>query len=315
MIKNGEVPMARRCVVVGLALAILAGWAASTEAAGVFIVSRAGVPAYNDAKAGFMQVAYASQLAGFNPKSVELNGTAADDAALAALKAQNPTIVYAVGSYAAKKVREAVPDAWVIYGMVYYPEVEGFSDDPKMIGIASLGPPNTLAGLLKALGGRTKGLVILHSDAIQKAVPNILSRLNAGGFEATAKSVASAKDLQSAFDAVKDQAKAILLLPDPVTSSPDAVRFVVSQCVASKIPPVSLNEGMVSDGVLCASFYPPASIGNQAAKVAQALLASGQPPQDRLVPPIEFQTALNVGTAGALGLKPPKGTRIEVTYE
>ena len=307
--------MARRCVVVGLVLAVLAGWAASAEAAGVFIVSRAGVTAYNDAKAGFMQMAYSLQLPGFNPKTVELNGTAADDAALAVLKAQNPSLVYAVGSYAARKVRESVPDAWVVYSMVYYPEVEGFTDDPKMVGVASLGPPKALAGLLKALGVKTKGLVFIHSAAIQKAVPGLLSKLNSEGFDGTAKSVASDKDLQAALDSVKDQAKLILLLPDPVTSNPDAVRFVVSQCIAAKIPPVSLSEAMVSDGALCGSFYPASAIGNQAAKVAQALLASGQVQGERVVAPIESQTALNKGTADAMRITPPKGLNIEVTYE
>jgi len=307
--------MARRCVVVGLALAVLAGWVVSTEAAGVFIVSRAGVTAYNDAKAGFMQMAYSLPLPGFNPKTVELNGSAADEAALAALKVQSPALVYAVGSYAARKVRETLPETWVVYGMVYYPEVEGFTDDPKMVGIASLGPPKALANLLKALGGKTKGLVVIHSEAVQKAMPGLLSRLATDGFEATAKSVASAKDLQPAFDAVKEQAKAILLLPDPITSSPDAVRFIVSQCVAAKIPPVSLSEILVSDGALCASFYPASAIGNQAAKVSQAILASNKAPSDRVVPPLESETALNSGTANALKITLPKDLRIGVTYE
>ena len=307
--------MATRCVVVGLALGILAGWVVPNEAAGVFIVSRAGVTAYNDAKAGFMQMAYSLQLPGFNPKTVELNGSAADETALAALKAQSPTLVYAVGSYAARKVREALPEVWVVYSMVYYPEVEGFTQDPKMVGIASLGAPKALASLLKVLGGRTKGLVVIHSEAIQKAIPGLLTRLDADGFEATAKSVASAQDLQPAFDSIKEQAKVIMLLPDPITSSPDAVRFIVSQCVASKIPPVSLSEALVSDGALCAAFYPSSAIGNQAAKVAQAILASNQAPPERVVPPLESETALNSGTARALSITVPKGLKVEVTYE
>lgn len=307
--------MVKRGLMVSLSLAFLAGGALSIQAAGVFIVSRAGVPAYNDAKSGFIQMAYSLQLQGFNPKSVDLNGTAADDVALASLKAQSPTLVFAVGSYAAKKVREAVPDAWVVYGMVYYPEVEGFVDDPKMVGIASLGPPKALAQLLKTLGAKTKGLYLIHSDAISRSVPNLISKLNSDGFDAQAKSVASEQDLQAAFDAVKDQAKLVMLLPDPVTKNPDAIRFVVSQCAGAKIAPVSLSESLVSDGMLCAAFYPPSGIGNQGARVAQTILASGQAPSDKLVPPIETATALNKGTASALGLNLPKGLRVEITYE
>lgn len=307
--------MAKRGLTVSLTLALLAGWALAAQAAGVFIVSRTGVPAYNDAKSGFIQMAYSLQLQGFNPKSVDLAGTAADDAALAGLKAQNPTLVFAVGSYAAKKVREAIPDAWVVYGMVYYPEVEGFVDDPKMVGIASLGPPKALAQLLKSLGSKTKGLYLIHAEATSRSIPNLISRLNSEGFDAQAKSVASEKDLQAAFESVKDQARLVMLLPDPVTKNPDAIRFVVSQCAAAKIPPVSLSESLVSDGMLCAAYYPPSGIGNQGARVAQAILASGQAPADKLVPPIETATALNKGTASAIGINLPKGLRVEVTYE
>lgn len=307
--------MIRRCIKwVGVA-AVLCAWAASAAASGVFIVSRAGVTAYNDAKAGFIQMAYSLQLPGFNPKVIDLAGTAADEAALAGLKAQNPSLVYAIGAYAARKVREAVPEAWVVYGMVYYPEAEGFTDDPRMVGIVSLGPPKALATMVKALGGKGKGIVILHSESISKAIPTIISRLNSEGFEAQARSMGSAGDMEAAFNSVKDQFRVILLLPDPITSNQDALRFLISQCAAAKILPVSLTEGLVAEGVLCASFYPADAVGNQAARVAQSVLASSKAPAERLIVPLEFKTALNKGTASALGVTVPKTLNVELTYE
>ena len=73
---------------VGMAIALLG--ASPLQAAGVFIVSPKGVEAFEGAKAGFIQMAYGVQMPGLNPKTVDLDGSAADDAALSALAAQNP---------------------------------------------------------------------------------------------------------------------------------------------------------------------------------------------------------------------------------
>lgn len=307
--------MSKRGLAAAVAFIAMAGACLAAQAAGVFIVSRAGVDAYNDAKAGFMQMAYTVQMQGFNPKSVDLDGSAADDAALNALKGQSPSVVFAVGAYAARKVRQAMPDVWIVYAMVYYPEVEGFTADPKMVGIGSLGSAKDLAGVLKTLGGKTKDMVVLYDQAIQASIPSLMDRLNAGGFDALAKPVAGAAGLQSAFDEIKDKARSVLVLPDPITANADALRYVISQCVENRIYPVSLVEGLVSNGVICAAFAPPDAIGNQAAKVAQQILTQGRAPDDKLVNPDTSALAVNKRTAEALKAKLPGNLRVEVMYE
>ena len=306
--------MARRFWVLALAAAVVLAWSLQASASGVFIVSRKGVDVYHDATAGFMQMAYSLQIPGFNAKTVELDGTGGDDATLAGLKGQSPSLVFAVGAYAAKKVRQAMPDVWIVYGMVYYPEAEGFTGDPKMVGVASLGPTKSLAASLKSLV-KGKSIVILHSRAIEAAIPPLVDRLNGEGLDAQSKPVADAAGLQAAFDAVKDQYRAILLLPDPITSNPDALRFLVSQCVNAGIAPVSLSESLVSGGVLLASFYPPDSVGNRAARAAADILSTGKAPDERVVAPTDSATAVNQGTAQALRIKFPKNFRPEVSYE
>ena len=304
--------MARHWMIVAVAVIALLAGAHSTVAGGVVIVSRTGVQAFKGAEAGFMQMAYTVQLPGFSPKVVELDGTAADDAALAALKAENPDVVFAVGSYAAKKVRQVLPTVWIVYGMVYYPEVEGLTGDPKMVGIDSLGPPKGLASLVKPMS-RSKSLVVLHSQSIMASVSSLVTALNSAGFDAQSKAVASVGDLQGAFQAVKDQFKILLLLPDPLTANPDAMRYLISQCVDAKILPVALTESMVASGALCAVTFQPEAVGSHAAKVVQQILA-GKPPQDRVVEPSTFTTVINKGTAGALKINISK-INAEITYE
>jgi ABC-type uncharacterized transport system substrate-binding protein len=306
--------MRKRAVFTALGLvgALLAGIPA--RAAGVFIVSHKGVEQFDSAKAGFIQMAYGAQLPGFNAKSIDLDGSAADDAALSALAAQNPSLVFTLGSQAAKRVRKAMPDVWIVYGMVYYPEAEGFTQDARMAGISSLGSTKALAGAVRIFT-KSKALTVLHAQAESAAATAIQERLRVEGFDAQDRAVATAADLPAAFNAVKDQCKIVLLLPDGITSNPDSMRFLISQCVEAGILPVSLAEPLVASGALLASFVSPEAVGGQAARVAAEILKTGQPPADKLSSPTESGLALNKSTAQALKAQVPKNSRWEITYE
>lgn len=289
--------------------------ALEASAAGVFIVSRGGVEAYDEAKGGFLQMAYSLNLPSLNPRSVDLTGGDGDRALLEGLKAQNPQLVFAVGSYAARKVREALPDVWIVYTMVYYPEAEGLFKDPKMVGVGCLGPTKNLAALAKAFGLKGKSLVVLHAQAVAPAVPSLVSRLNDDGFEAEGRSVSDPGALAGILAEVKDRAKMILLLPDPLTANEDALRFIISTCIENRVAPLALSEGLVASGALCAAFVPPEAAGNEAARVAQGILGGAAFPSDKPVQPGAAATAANKKTAEALRLKIPANQRIEVVYE
>ena len=306
--------MRKRAVLTALGLvgALLGG--VSARAAGVFIVSHKGVEPFDSAKSGFIQMAYGAPLPGFNAKSVDLDGSAADEAAISALAAQNPALVFALGSQAAKRVRKAMPDVWVVYGMVYYPEAEGLTQDAKMVGVSSLGPTKTLAGAVRTFT-KSKSLTVLHAQASSATVTVLLDRLRADGFDAQARAVSAPADLPAAFDAVKNQCKIVLLLPDGITSNPDSMRFLISQCVEAGILPVSLAEPLVASGALLASYVSAEAVGGQAARVAAEILKTGQAPAEKVLSPSESGLALNKSTAQALKAQVPKNSRWEVTYE
>lgn len=289
--------------------------ALEASAAGVFIVSRGGVEAYDEAKAGFIQMAYSLNLPSLNPRSIDLTGGDGDRALLEGLKAQNPQAVFAIGAYAARKVREVLPDVWIVYTMVYYPEAEGLLKDPKMAGVACLGPTKNLAALTKAFGIKGKNLVVLHGQAVSPAVPDLIARLNADGFEAEGRSVSDPGALAGILADIKDRAKMVLLLPDPLTANADALRFVVSTCIENRIAPVALSEPLVASGALCAAFIPPEAAGNEAARVVQGILGGASFPSDKPVQPSASATAANKKTAEALRLKIPANQRVEVVYE
>ncbi len=306
--------MRKLAVVMAAGMAIAFLGASPLQAAGVFVVAPKGVEAFEGAKAGFIQMAYGVQMPGLNPRTVDLDGSAADDAAISALAAQNPAVVFAVGSQAVKKVRKALPDVWIVYGMVYFPESEGFLNDAKMVGVASLGPTKGLAAAIKTFT-KSKSVVVLHAQAESATVSALTERLRAEGLDAQSKGVSSSADVPAAFDAVKESYKTVILLPDGITANPDSMRFLISQCVQGGILPVGLAEPLVASGAFLAAYYPAEAVGNQAARLAADLAKTGNTPADRLVTPAESATALNKSTAQALKINIPKTFRVEVTYE
>ncbi len=306
--------MAHRWPGVFAAALLLAAASSSVSASGLFMVTRKGVPAYEEAKNGFIQTAYMRQIKGFSPSVLELDGTERDDAALSALKSQSPDLVFALGAYAAKRVRHVLPEVPVVYTMVYYPETEGLTKDSKATGVYSLGSPRLLAQAAKSLG-KVRSLVVLHHQSIAADAQSIAALLASEGVPATPRSLKGPEELQKAVDELRNSAQAVLLLPDPITQDPQSLRFIISKCVESGVLPLAYGESLVSNGALFASFIPPEAAGRRAAEEAALLLASGKPPEQRLVAPADASTALNRSTATALRLKVPKELSSGTIYE
>lgn len=288
----------------------------SASASGSLIVTKKGVPAYDEAKNGFIQMAYSQQVRGFSPQAVELDGTDKDVAALEALKAKAPDLVYCIGAYAAKKTRQALPDTPIVYSMVYYPETEGLTKDPKMVGVLSLGAPRMTAQVLKSLG-KYKSVAVLHQAALAASAEATATFLSAEGLDATAVSVKGPEELQKVLATIRTTSQVLYLQPDPVTLDPEAFRFIISQCVNSGLLPVASIDTLVSNGALFAAFFPPAVTGNKAAEVAAQILNSGKIPEPRLVFPAvtDATTALNNSTAKALRVKVSKEVSGGIVYE
>ncbi len=303
--------LVRRILVIAALLFLLPCLAPRAE--GVYIVDRAGVEAYSQAKNGFFQIWYTLDMAGTIPQSVSLKGSDADTAALNSLKSANPDLVFTVGSYATKKVRQALPNVWIVYAMVYYPEADGFLGDSKMVGVASLGSAREMDKLLKSFK-KNRSMAIIHSVAIAASIPTLMEELSNRGIKVTSYAVQGVDDLQRVMEAIQNQPDSILILPDPVTSNPDALRFILSKCMSWGVLPVSYSDLLVGSGVLCGTFYPAASVGNEAARVARQVLA-GEPPGRKMVIPEDSSVSCNSATARGLRIKIPKSVRPEITYE
>lgn len=296
------------------AMALLFLWTPAW-AAGVAMVTQRGGEGHAEVRNGFLQAAIGAQLPGLNSKAVELDGTDADAGALTALKEQAPVLVFAVGPVAAKQVRTVLPDAWIVYSLVYFPETEAFFQDGRMVGITSLGSPKDLGVVLKALLGKAKGLVVVHDASVAPAIPDLLLRLKSeAGIEARGVSVEGPSALASAIEGLKGQTPAVVFLPDPASLNAEAFKAAVGSCVANNITPVALVDSLVAGGALCGAYYSPEEVGAQGARVAKDILAD-KAPSAKLVAPAKGSTSCNRVTANGLKVKFPKEFRPETMYE
>jgi len=213
---------------------------------------------------------------------IELDGSAADDQALEKLKGMRPKVVISLSSYATHMVKHVLPETWVVYALVPFPEVEGFTRDPKMVGIAGLGSEAELYSLANGLG-RAKRLAVLHSELISPSVEPMLRRLKEAGFSPTDFSLSQAPLMEEVMSKVVGNYDAVLLLPDPLTANPYRLRFIVTACLNKKVLTLTTDLGLIANGALCGTYVPPETAGSQAAIVAGEILSTGKPPMHPVV--------------------------------
>lgn len=280
----------------------------------VFIVQKKDVASYEEVKNNFIQFSFVEQIPNLNTSVYYLDESPNDSVVLKSLADKNPKLIFVIGSYAAKKVREAMPDVLIVATMIYYPEAEKFYPDDKTVIIASLGSTKELIDGLKSFK-KVKKIGVLHSSQISESANIYISQLKSFGIEGVDYSFKSKDEIQAIFQEIKGSVEALLVLPDSTTVNSDVIRYIVTECISSNILPLSLYDSMVSSGFFLASFFSPESIGKTAAKVVKEVATSGKTPSEKIIFPQDSQFALNKGTMNAFKLKIPSGIKLGVVYE
>ncbi|MFB3850537.1 MAG: ABC transporter substrate binding protein [Acidobacteriota bacterium] len=281
---------------------------------GVFIVQKKDVASYEEVKNNFIQFSFVEQIPNLNTSPYYLDESAKDSEVLNSIAEKKPSIVFAIGSYAAKKVREAMPDVLIVAAMIYYPDAEKFSPNEKTVLIASLGSAKDLMEQIKKFR-KIKKVGILHNSQISDSANLYISDLKSAGVEVADFSFTSKDEIQAIFQEVKGQIQALLVLPDSVTLNSDVIRYIVTECISADILPLSLSDRMVSSGFFFSSYFSTESIGKTAAKVVKEVASSGKVPSDKIRFPSDSESSMNKGTLNAFKLKIPSGIKIGVIYE
>lgn len=249
-------------------------------------------------KAGRAAAAALQSATGKVSQTLEIRGGPEDEDALARLKAQQPLVVVATGVYAARVARKALPEAWIVYSLVLYPEVEEFTEDPKMIGISGLGSEKELFTLVNSLAPvKVLKVALIHSVVLDPSAGPLVSRLAAAGFQVTDYPLTEAPLMEDVMRDVTARFQAVLLLPDPITQNPSRLRYMITSCMDKGVLPLTTDLDLLHQGVLCGTFVSPEWAGREAGTTAALLLTSEKTPPTKVVFPSDSETAVNVAVA------------------
>lgn len=281
---------------------------------GVFIVQKKNVPSYEEVKNNFIQFSFVEQIPNLDTSPYYLDESAKDSNVLNSIAKKKPSVVFAIGPYAAKKVREVMPDVLIVAAMVYYPDAEKFFPNEKNVLISSLGSAKDLMKQVKKFR-KIKKIGIFHNSQISDSANLYTSDIRSLGIEVVDISFTSKDEIKAIFQDMKGQIQALLVLPDPVTLNSEVIRYIVTECISADILPLSLSDKMVSSGFFFASYFSTESIGQITAKVVKEITLTGKAPLDKICFPDRSDSSMNRATLNAFKLKVPSNIKIGVIYE
>src|SRR5262249_52007778 len=120
------------------------------------------------------------------------------------------------------------------------------------------------------------------------------------GLEVTTLEIRGAEDITPAFDALKGQADALYICPDPVTNT---YRVRINTLVlGARLPTISgVREQVEAGGLMsCGPSFP--DLFRRAAEYVDKILRGAKPGDIPVEQPTKFDLIINLTTAKALGL-------------
>lgn len=225
------------------------------------------------------------------------------DAVVRQLQADPPPLVFAVGAKSAYVMVNDLPGVPTVYAMVMEPTRYGISGT-QVTGVSTQVPPEAVLSQFRLFVPDAKHLgVLLSTGNVGPSTQAALAAARELGFELSIQRVTNPKDLRAAFDRISGDVDAVWLLPDPVTLTPDAFRFLRNEAQRHKLPMLASNETLVRAGALLCVTPDREVVGQQAAELARRVLDGGELPG--MVPvaePASIRVVLNRDTLDAIGL-------------
>lgn len=221
------------------------------------------------------------------------------------LRANPPSLVFAVGLKATLAAKLELPDTPVVFTQVLDPE---FYELPtkQMIGIRVLVSADRQLSTIRELLPHMKRIGLLHdkdahpeflSEAKQSA-----SRLNLTLIPAP---VESESDVPNALHALLPTIDALWIIQDRRVLTEESVPFVLKTLLDAKIPMFTFSDTLVRQGALGGLVLKPWELGRQAGTQAIRMLRGDTKSFGSLLDPEQPQLALNLHVAEYLGITTP----------
>lgn len=235
-----------------------------------------------------------------NASLFELSGGFEDSKTLMKLRNYDPKIVFAIGTYSTKMARKTLPDTPIIYTFVRYPEVEGFSQDPKMVGILTSGTEYSLVKLISSFveKGRTdfasvKNIAVIYSECLEVSIKPVIEKLEQLGLNPTPFPLSEAPLLELIIQDISTQYQSLLLFPDKTTQNDYSLRFILTRCMEKRVLTFALDYSLVERGVFAGVFAKPEESISLAVTAIKNFFITGKLPDKNLLPPLRSYSVVN----------------------
>lgn len=207
---------------------------------------------------------------------------------------------YAVGTSASTIAAQNSTSSG-IYIFVPNPSASGLAARPKWSGVSPYPDPRAVMAYLRdGLGARRVGL--LYTKRNNQEVARVFEdAASAEKLAVRSLSLGDAGELQGVVGPAVKDIDALLLLIDPVSFSPDSVRYVISACLEAKKPCVGFLDASAKMGVPLALYPTSDDLARTAVSAMQSLR---QKSDDRKIWYSQhFVLSVNEEALASLGIK------------
>jgi putative ABC transport system substrate-binding protein len=276
-------------------------WPSIVMATDVAILKSADVDYYDQAVQGIRS----SFPARITVKEYPLGGNLAHGRKIgASLRASPPDLVVAVGLKAALASKLEIIDTPVVFCLVLDPEQHGLPA-PNMTGIQMrLGSEDQLASLRSVLPKAARIGLLYDEDKSGEFVRDAHYAATRLGLDLQGVPVRSHESVAPTLKSLAGKIDTLWVIQDQTVVTQSTIPLLLQWSLDSKTPIFTFSSTLVQQGALGALVVDAWAVGQQAGRVAGAILRRDMMPGGPMLKPEQSQLALNLHSAEQLGLTP-----------
>ncbi len=274
----------------------------SSDAAEVAILKSADLSYYNDMVEGFRTTLPPKTTV----KEYDLGGNLSTGQDIARmLRADPPSLVFAVGLKATLAAKLELPDTPVLFSQVLNPELYDLPTR-RMTGIRVIVSPDQQLSTLRTLLPQTTRIGLLYDKDGHSAFLNDAQHsARRHGFTLVPVAVSSASDVPGALHTLLPMIDALWVIQDRVVLTEESVPFLLNTLLDAKVPMFTFSDILIRQGAFGGLVLQPLELGKQAGAQAIQLLRGHTQSLGSLLDPQQPELVLNLHVAEYLGISTP----------
>lgn len=280
----------------------LTGLPSFADATDIAILKSAELPYYEHAVLGFKTgIPSTTKVTEYN-----LGGQLARGREIGkSLRASPPDLIFAVGLKAAMAAKLEIFDTPVVFCLVLSPEAHGLPTS-NMTGIAVRTSPEVQLATLRSIMPNRHRIGVLYDEELSGTFIRDAHRAaKQHGLELVAVAIRGHDDIPKSMRGLLPTIDALWLTQDQTVISESAIPFFLESTLDAKVPLFTFSSTLVQQGALGALVVDAWTVGQQAARIAQARLKDSTASTGTLQAPERPQLALNLHSAEYLGIALP----------